>query len=115
MLISRRLAQEIRNAKSIDLDNYGELMLQSYSLEKNPTVFSVSDETFFIQEGSQEKIRLNNSKVSVTSFQVKDNSASEKYESIRFSFVISYSNKLGLPDYNYSKSFYGTASTRQEK
>jgi len=115
MLISQTLAQEIRNAKSINLDNQNELILQSDNIEKNPIVFNVSDGNFYIKEGSQERIKLNNSRVSVASLQIKNNSVSEKYESIKFSFVIAYTNKSGLPDYNYSKSFYGSASTRQEK
>lgn len=115
MLISQTLAQEIRNAKLISLDDQSELVLQSDGIGKNPIVFSVSDGNFYIKEGSQERIRLNNSRVSVSSLQIKDNSVSEKYGSIRFSFIVTYTNKSGLPDYNYSKSFYGSASTRQEK
>ncbi|MCK9393343.1 MAG: hypothetical protein WCX30_02135 [Candidatus Paceibacterota bacterium] len=109
------LSQEIRNSIAIDSFTDNSLVLRVDDPMRNPVEFTFIDGNIYLQEGLQEANKLNNSMISVTPMFFKNNSISGEYDSIRLSLKVFYNNVGGRSEYDYSKIFYVTASTRQKK
>lgn len=108
-----------RNARTIDIPSIGvtgtSLSLTVQNGMLSPTIFDVSASgTMRIQEGSGPQISLTNSHVSVGSPLFQNvSSASSSDRMLRFSFTIRSNNISGRNEYEYTKSFTGSASLRQ--
>lgn len=110
------LSQTIRNAESIVFPSSGSnantLTLNLANPSANPTTFSFSNGFINIQEGGALPINLINSRVEVQNLIFENLSRLDTSGIIKFSFVLNYNNQSGRPEYNYSKTFYGSASLR---
>lgn len=111
------ITQTVRNARSIESPSIGvassSLSVTTADPLRNPTLFSLNGGTLQIQEGASSSVPLTNSHVSATSLLFENVSSSSSSEKIlRVRFVLSYINPSGKVDYEYTKSFLGSATLR---
>lgn len=111
------ITQTIRNGRSIQVPSLGTssstLSLTVANTLLNPTVFSVSSSTFFIQEGGKAPIALTNSRVKASSLVFQNISSSSSSEKVlRVSFVLDAVNPEGRGEYSFTKTFSGSATLR---
>jgi len=107
IMISNLISKKIKEASNVVIEGNDKLVVYSYKNSK-PIALSFLDGGIEIEDGSNRE-RINNQKVLISSFSIKDRSVVENQNSISFSFAVSYSNESG---YKYSKKFYGSASTK---
>ncbi len=111
------ITQTVRNATSINTPSQGAsgtfLSVDTYSGVLNPTVFDLLGGTIRITEGIGSAIVLANSRVSASALTFRNLSRASTPSIIRIQFTLSYVNNLGRNEYNYSKTFVGSASLRQ--
>ena len=112
--ISRIITQTVRNAKNITSPVLGasanQLTLETDPI--TPTIFDISNETLEIKENGV-VTGLTSPQVLVSSLSFFNYSAPDTPGIIRFQFTLSYKNNLGRQEYNYSKTFLGSASLKQ--
>jgi type II secretory pathway pseudopilin PulG len=113
----RMMLQTIRNAQSITLpvagDSSGSLTLVVEDAGASPTVFSASETAILITEGVDDPIALTNSHVVVTGFSVQNLSRTGTPGNVRVTFTLSRASDSARNEYDYSRSFTGSASLRQ--
>lgn len=80
--------------------------------EKTPTVFNVSSTTFQMKEGVENSISLTSQKLIVSELLFSNLSAMDAPEIVKFQFTLIYVNPSGRNEYDYTKTFYGSASLR---
>jgi Tfp pilus assembly protein PilE len=119
-IIMDKVLQSIRDSKKVNSPLFQTsdttLSLNTYSAMADPTVFAFSGGNLTIKEGiTGSLVLLNNSNVVLSGLSFSNNTVSSSYDSIRFTYTISYNNQTGRSFYDYSKTFYGTASTRLKK
>ncbi|MDD5639505.1 MAG: hypothetical protein PHR47_01715 [Candidatus Pacebacteria bacterium] len=115
LIYTNLISQKIRNSVAVDYLTNDSLVLRVANPIENPIVFTFSEGNIYLKEGSQEKIKLNNSKVSIVPIFLKNNSVLSEYDSIRLTLKVFYNHGEGKLGSDYSKIFYVTASTRQKK
>lgn len=111
------ITQTIRNANSINSPligiNDSSLSLNVIDPSKDPTVFSLVGGEIIIKEGLNSEIPLTNKYQTVSSGLLFENlSRPLTPGTIGISFISSHLNPEGRNEYNYSRSFYGTATLR---
>lgn len=118
-ILMTKILQSIRDSKKANMPlpqaSGSNLSLNTYNSSVDPTIFTFSSGNLTVKEGVGSEIPLNSSKVSISDISFSNNSTSSSYDSIRFTYTISYNNQTGRTIYDYSKTFYGTASTRLKK
>lgn len=112
------ITQTVRGSRSIDVPAVGSsgvtLSVTTGSVLLNPTIFSVnSSSTLLIQEGTSPLVPLTNSHIEVHSLLFENiSSASSSERTLRIGFTLVYKNLSGRQEYNYSKTFSGSATLR---
>lgn len=116
LFVIRLINQTIRNSINVEgpIPNESDsvLSLEMADSLKNPTDFFTENGVLYIKEGTSERVALTNSLVSLSELIFENYSVNSLKDSISFSFVLSRINNSGRNEYNYSKKFYGAASTR---
>jgi Tfp pilus assembly protein PilW len=112
------ITQTIRNSEGVNIpvakSSSNSLSLEVDSPPDNPTVFSVKSGILEIAEGGGQSIELTNSKVTITNLTFYNLARnSNRPDSIKVEFTLEYNNPEGRNEYDYSKTFYGTADVRQ--
>lgn len=115
--VLHRITQAARNGRNIQNPDIGAqgsiLTLITSDPLLNPTVFSVSSSTFFIQEGSNTPVALTNSRIRISGLTFQNISSVGSTEKIvRVTFVVDHVNLEGRPEYSYTKVFSGSATIR---
>jgi len=114
--IAQILTHTICNAENITLPVIGStdssLTLDVVSTGDDPTIFSLDGNIINIKEGAGNQINLNNSRTEVQDLILQNLSRSDTPGIVKFSFILNYNNQSGRPEYNYSKTFYGSTSLR---
>jgi type II secretory pathway pseudopilin PulG len=113
---TRLISQTIRNATGINSPTIGTV---GYSLSlsftdslKNPTIFSVTNGVLYITEGAGNPIALTNNQVTVsTTF--ANFSRIDTPGNIRIILQLDHQNPENKNEFEYIKTFYGSASLRQ--
>ncbi len=113
--IMQLMTQTIRNANSINSPSTGindvSLSLSVVNPLKDPTVFSLSGNEIRIREGFDPAISLtNNLQVSASSLSFENLSRPLTPGTVGISFTLSYLNPSSRNEYNYSRTFYGSAT-----
>lgn len=108
--------QTVRNAIAINTPAQG-LSTTSLSVNvvdpaKSPIVFDLSSGVIRIKEGSSAPVSLTNSRVVVSSVSFQNLSRTGTKGTVRIQFVVTHINPEGRQEYNFSKTFYGTATIR---
>lgn len=118
MQVMQLITQTIRNAKGINSPLIGtsdtSLSLSVIDPLKDPTIFDLSGGEIRIKEGANPEISLTNiSRVTSSGLLFENLSHALTPGTISVSFTLSHLNPSGKNEYNYSQSFYGSATLRQ--
>lgn len=110
------ITQTVRNAESINSPSAGSsvavLSLDIAEASQDPTVFDSSDNAARIKEGSGDFIPLTNSHIVVSDLNFTNLSRTGTPGIIKIEFTVNYNKSDSSAEYNYSKTFYGSASLR---
>lgn len=110
------MAQTIRNADLINAPiagaSGGQLSLNTSDALLNPTVFSLSSSAIFLVEGSGSPINLTSSRIEASNLNFDNLSIDDTAGTIRISFTLKHINPENKKEYDYTKTFYGSASLR---
>lgn len=111
------ITQIARNAESITTPAANAtstaLTLDVLTVAKDPTIINISNGVLQITEGSSTAVALTNTRVTVSNALFSNLSRTSTAGSIRIQFTISHVNPAGRSEYDYSKTFYATATLRQ--
>jgi type II secretory pathway pseudopilin PulG len=112
------VTQTVRNGRSINSPGIGasstSLSITTGNALLDPTIFDVTASgTLEIKEGSTAYVPLTNSHVTVSTITFQNiSSASSTDRVLRLNFTLTYNNPSGKPEYDYTKSFTGSATIR---
>lgn len=111
-----RISQTIRNANGITSPSIGStqssLTLAVPDSAKNPTVFTLSGGAIMIQEGTGGAVALTPTRMTITSLSFANYGRSGTEGIIRTQFTAARNTTALRNEYQYSKSFSGSASIR---
>ncbi|MFA6252089.1 MAG: type II secretion system protein [Candidatus Paceibacterota bacterium] len=107
IMISNLISKKIKEADNVVIEGNDKLLIYPYKNSK-PISLSFLNGGIEVNDGDKSE-KINNQKVSISSFSIKDKSVVENQNSISFSFTVSYGNESA---YKYSKKFYGSANTK---
>lgn len=114
--VTQIFGQTVRNANSITSPSLGtsasSLTLVVPTPSLSPTVFDPSSGTIRIKEGSGSPVVLTNSRVTASNLTFSNLSRAGTFGTIRVSFTLTHLNPENRQEYNFSKTFYGSASLR---
>ena len=114
--IMQVITQTIRNSKGITAPTQGNsgssLTLEFIDSAKNPTVINLTGTNIQIKEGTGPITVLNNSKIAASELSFSNLSRINTPGIVKFEFNLNYINPSVRNEYEYSKTFYGTASLR---
>lgn len=117
LLVMQIITQAVRNADTINSPTTGNsassLSVNTYTAGLNPTLFDLSSGAIRIKEGAGSTIVLTNSRVTASSLNFQNLSRSSTPGIVRISFTLTHINPEGRQEYNFSKTFYASASLRQ--
>lgn len=117
--VMQNVIQSIRNAESINSPSQGAsaaaLSLRSLTGSLDPTVFDLSGGAIRIKEGSGSEINLTSPRVVASGLDFYNLSRDNSPGAIRIAFTLTFLNPDGQNDYDYTKTFYGTANIRTKK
>ncbi|MFC1645112.1 PilW family protein [Patescibacteria group bacterium] len=115
--IMQLVKQVIRNSEGINSPaqgvSSGTISMDVVNVGDDPTIFDVSSGVFRITEGVGSAIDITNSRVTVSGLSFYNLSRTDTPGVVRIQFTITHNNPEGRNEYDYSKTFYGTASLRQ--
>lgn len=114
--VVRIIQQTIHNANSITSPATstvaGSLILTMTSSTLNPTSFTSSSGVLYITEGNGQPVPLTNSHVNLSNLIFSNISLSSTPGAIRFMFTLTRQNLSGRNEYDYTRTFVGSASLR---
>lgn len=113
----QQMNQTIRNATAITSPTIGAsnavLTITVPTASKSPTVFDLSGGVLRITEGTTSAaLALTSSKVTSSALTFYNLSRSGTNGTVRIQFTITAVNNSGRNEYDYNKTFYGSASLR---
>lgn len=79
---------------------------------KNPTVYDLSSGSIRVKEGTGQAINLTSDRLSASDLLFSNLSRGEVGGILRIQFTLTHKNPGGRNEYDYSKTFYGSASLR---
>lgn len=115
--VMNTITSAIRNARTIDVPGIGTssttLSITTQDALTSPSVFSLSSSTLMIKEGSAAPVALTNSRISVSPILFENVSSSSSTDRIvRISFTLFSRTTNSQQQYNYTKTFKGSATLR---
>ena len=108
--VMQLITQTIRNATAISSPTIG---ASGASLSVDTTVFDLSGGAIRIKEGAGAAVNLTSSKITVSSLNFQNLSRVSTPNIVRVSFTVTYTNSSGRNEYDFTKSFYGSAGLRK--
>lgn len=116
LLVMQTITQVVRNGINIvtpEVGTNGEvLILDVVGAGNSPTQFTLSEGVISVTEGSGLPIALTNSRVTASSLSFQNLSRKNTPGIVRISFVLTHVNSEGRQEYDFSKTFYASASLR---
>lgn len=114
--VMQTTTQLIRNAETINSPATGAssstLSLDVVDAAKDPTIIELSGGVIYITEGAGSAVPLTAAPVNVDSLTFYNLSRSGTPGVVRLQFTLTYTNPSGRQEYDYTKTFYGSASVR---
>lgn len=111
------ILQIARNAEAISLPAVGAsgatTTLDVVAAGDDPTRFDENAGTIRVREGPGVPVALTNTRVTATGLTFSNLSRPATPGILRVQFTLTYNNTSGRNEYDFSKTFYGTASLRQ--
>ncbi|MBI4836249.1 MAG: hypothetical protein HY817_03235 [Candidatus Abawacabacteria bacterium] len=116
--IMHLITQNLRNADSVNATPAGgqtpSLTLDMADSALDPMSFHISGGTFRIKEGGGSPIPLSTANVLPSNLSFRNLAEDNDTPGVvQVSFTLTYNNTSGRPEYNYSKTFYGSAAVRK--
>jgi len=108
--VMQLITQTVRNATAISSPTIG---ASGASLSVDTTVFDLSGGAIRIKEGAGAAVNLTSSKITVSSLNFQNLSRVSTPNIARVSFTVTYTNSSGRNEYDFTKSFYGSAGLRK--
>lgn len=90
----------------------GTLVLDAYDTNNDPTIIELENNKIKITEGGNPSNFLTSNLVAVSGLSFQNLSYSLTPGIIKVEFTVSYINNSGRNEYDYQKTFYGSASLR---
>ena len=110
------ITQTVRNGTLINSPTIGHsaasLSLVVTDGASSPTVFDLSSGAVRIKEGAGATINLTSSRITVSNLNFQNLSMTDTPNIIRVSFTVTYTNSSGRNEYDFAKTFYGSADLR---
>lgn len=110
------IAQTARNAESISAPvasaTSASLMLDVVDASEDPTVFDLSGGALRVTEGASAAVVLTSPRIVASGLQFQNLSAPAAPGAIRLQFTLTHVDPEGKNEYDYAKTFYGTAALR---
>jgi len=110
------ITQTVRNADVLNSPTIGagatSLSVNTYTAGNNPTIFDLSGGVIRVTEGASSAVELTNSRIIASVLNFQNRSRSGTPGIIRISFTLTHINPSGRNEYNFSKTFYASASLR---
>lgn len=117
MQVMQIMTQTIRNAENITAPTQGgsdaSLSIDVLTSSSDPTVFALSGGVLQITEGTATPISLTNSRVTVSDLTFQNLSRTSTPGTVRITLTITAVNPSGRNEYNFTKTFVGSATLRQ--
>ncbi|MFH1142356.1 MAG: prepilin-type N-terminal cleavage/methylation domain-containing protein [Candidatus Uhrbacteria bacterium] len=114
--VMQLITQTIRNGTGINSPTIGSssnsLSVEVIEAGLDPTVFDLASGVFRITEGAGSATDLTSDQISVTSLNFENNTISGTDDTIKIEYTIEYNNPETDIRYDYSKTFYGSATRR---
>lgn len=107
--VMQLITQTTRNATVINSPAIGN---SAASLSVDSTVFDLSGGFIRIKEGAGAAVNLTSSKVTASSLNFQNLSRTGTPNIVRISFTLTYINSSGRNEYDFTKSFIGSADLR---
>ena len=115
--VMQLITQTVRNADVLNSPLQGasasSLSLNTYTAGNNPTVFDLSGGAIRITEGATAAVILSNTRVTASALTFQNLSRANTPGTIRIQFTITHVNTEGRNEYQYTKTFVGSATLRQ--
>jgi len=112
------ITQTVRDGDNIDFPTQGNngasLTVNAAGVANDPTVYALSGTTMQVTEALGAAIDLTSDNISVTSIDFYNLSQDDDAQNIKIEFTLEHDNPLGTYSYNYSKTFYGSATIRKK-
>ena len=108
------ITQTIRNAIDVNTPAQG-ILSNSASLETvdgadDPTIFTLSDDTIYITEGTADSIALTNDRIIASDLSFYNLSRDNTRGIIRVQFTLTHVEPINRHEYQYSQTFYASAN-----
>ncbi len=103
------ITHTVRNTGSINSPSTGN---SAASLSIDTTVFDLSGGMIRITEGAGSPVSLTNTRVTASNLTFQNLSRTGTSGTIRIQFTLTHLNPSGRNEYDYNKTFYGTATLR---
>ncbi|MFA9288628.1 MAG: type II secretion system protein J [Weeksellaceae bacterium] len=114
--VLQQITQAVRNARQINTPAAGvtatSLSVQTVTPATNPTVFNLNNGILQLTAGAGAATALHSNTVTASNVQFINLSRASTPGSVKMQFTLTYNNPSGRQEYNYSKTFYATASIR---
>ena len=110
------ITQTARNAEAITTPSQGasasSLTLDVITALNDPTIFDLSSGAIRIKEGAAAIIPLTNSRITASALTFQNLSRPTTPGTIRIQFTLTHVNPDGRNEYNFNKTFIGSATLR---
>lgn len=117
MQVMQIISQVIRNGATINTPAIGTsaitLSVDTIVPANNPTILSIVGGVVFIKEGTALAVPLTNSRVTASNISVTNLSRVGTPGTLRIIYTLTHKNPSGRYEYDFSKTFIGTATLRQ--
>lgn len=115
--IMRAMTQLIRNAESITSPTQGNsaaaLTLDVLAAANDPTVFDLASGVLQITEGAGSPVALSNTRVTASGLTFQNLSRTGTPGAVRIVFILTHVNPTGRNEYQFQKTFTGSAALRR--
>lgn len=115
-VVMQIITQTVRNAENITGPSTGttasSVTLDVVTAGLDPTIFDLSGGAIRITEGAGSPVSLTNSRITASDLTFQNLSRTSTPGIIRVQFTLTGVNPEGRQEYNYSRTFYGSASLR---
>ena len=116
VMVMNLISQAIRNAEDINLPAAGasaaSLSLDAQGSGNDPTVFDLASGILRVQEGAGGSVPITSPRLTASGINFQNLSRAGTPGTVRIQFTLTNVNPAGKNEYDYSKTFYASASLR---
>ncbi len=114
--IMQEIVQTARNSQAINAPaigvTAGTLNLDTISGTIDPTIYALTGTNITASQGGGAAVSLNSGRVVASGLSFRNVSAAGTKGSVKIQFTLTYYNPDNVPNYNYNRTFYGSATLR---